>query len=84
MSYRDTGTTGNRGCLTNLLLAIVIIFVPIVGHIIVTVMILDDDISGFAKIAWLLVCWIFWFVGPFLYLLIGQKRDRIFGGFGVS
>lgn len=77
--YRST--SANRGCLTNLLLALVIIFVPIVGHIIVTVMILDDDISGFAKIMWLLIAWIFWFVGPFLYLLIGQKRDRIFSGF---
>jgi hypothetical protein len=74
-------TSANRGCLTNLLLAFVIIFVPIVGHIIVTVMILDDDISGFSKIMWLLVVWIFWFIGPFLYLLIGQKRDRIFSGF---
>ncbi len=72
-------TSSNRGCLTNLILALVIIFVPIVGHIVVTVMILDDDISGFAKIAWLIVVWIFWFIGPFLYLLIGQKRDRIFG-----
>lgn len=78
------GTGSNRGCLTNLLLAVVIIFIPIVGHIVVTVMIFDDDISGFAKIGWLLFAWIFWFVGPFLYLLIGQKRDRVFGGFGAS
>jgi hypothetical protein len=79
-----SGTGTNRGCLTNLLLAVVIIFVPIVGHIVVTLMILDDDISGFSKIAWLVVVWLLWFVGPFLYLLIGQKRDRLFGGFGVS
>ncbi len=72
--------TQGRGCLTNLLLAFVIIFIPIVGHVILTVMILDDDLSGFAKIAWLIFVWIFWFVGPFLYLLLGQKRDRIFGG----
>jgi hypothetical protein len=65
-------------------LALVIIFVPIVGHIVVTVMILDDDISGFAKLAWLVIVWLFWFVGPFLYLLIGQKRDRLFGSVGVS
>ena len=77
------GTGANRGCLTNLLLAVVIIFIPIVGHIVVTIMILDDDISGFSKIAWLIFAWIFWFVGPFLYLLIGQKRDRVFGGFGA-
>lgn len=77
------GTGSNRGCLTNLLLAVVIIFIPIIGHIVVTVMILDDDISGFAKIGWLIVVWLLWFVGPFLYLLIGQRRDRVFGGFGA-
>lgn len=74
----STSPRAERGCLTNVLLALVIIFVPIVGHIILTIMILDDDLSGFAKIAWLIFVWIFWFVGPFLYLLLGQKRDRIF------
>ncbi|MBF6592302.1 MAG: PLDc N-terminal domain-containing protein [Ktedonobacterales bacterium] len=74
-----TGNGSSRGCLANLLLAVVIIFIPIVGHIVLTVMILDDDISGAAKIGWLVVVWLLWFVGPFLYLLIGQKRDRVFG-----
>ena len=68
-----------------LLLALVVIFVPILGHIILTPIILADDMPASHKIGWLLIVWIFWGVGPFLYLLLGQKRNRLFswGGWGV-
>jgi hypothetical protein len=70
--------SGGMGCLTATILALVIIFIPIVGHIILTVMILGDDLSGGEKILWLIVVWVFWFIGPFLYLLLGQRRNRLF------
>ncbi|HLZ21071.1 MAG TPA: PLD nuclease N-terminal domain-containing protein [Ktedonobacterales bacterium] len=66
------------GCLAAGLLAAVIIFIPVLGHIILTIMILGDDLSDGEKLLWLVVVWIFWFVGPFLYLLLGQRRNRLF------
>jgi hypothetical protein len=46
--------------LLNGCLALVVIFFPLVGHVI-----------------WLIVVWVFWFIGPFLYLLLGQRRHRL-------
>ncbi len=66
------------GCFTALILSLVIIFIPVIGHIVVTVMILSDDLSTGEKVLWLVVAWVFWFIGPFLYLLLGQKRNRLF------
>lgn len=71
--------SGGRGCLAVGCLTLILIFVPIVGHVILTVMILGDDLSASEKFLWLVVIWIFWFIGPFLYLLLGQRRDRLFG-----
>ncbi len=69
---------GGMGCFTALILSLVIIFIPVIGHIVVTVMILSDDLSTGEKVLWLVVAWVFWFIGPFLYLLLGQKRNRLF------
>lgn len=77
--YDRYGQGTERGCLATLLLAGVIVFIPVLGHIILTIMILADDLSAGEKILWLLVVWLFWFIGPFLYLLLGQRRDRLFG-----
>lgn len=68
-----------RGCLTNTLLFLVIIFVPVVGHIIETVMILEDDHSLAGKLLWLAVIWLlppFVVLGPLLYLLFGQRSKH--------
>jgi hypothetical protein len=65
-----------RGCLANSLLFLLIIFVPVVGHIIETVMILEDDYSPAGKLLWLAVIWLlppFVILGPLLYLLFGQR-----------
>ena len=64
--------------LGNFVLALIIIVVPILGHIILTPIILRDDLPASHKVGWLLVAWIFWVVGPFLYLLLGQRRNRLF------
>jgi hypothetical protein len=69
---------GQRGCLFNSLLFLVIIFVPVLGHIIETFMILEDDHSPAAKLLWLVVVWLlFPVIGPLLYLLFGQRRHQV-------
>jgi hypothetical protein len=68
--------SGNRGCLVNSILFLVIVFIPVVGHIIETVFILEDDHSPLGKLVWLLIIWLIPFVGPFLYLVLGQRRPR--------
>lgn len=77
---RMTGMNNSdgMGCLAAGLLAAVIIFIPIVGHIILTIMILGDDMSGGQKLLWLILVWLIPIVGPFLYLLLGQRRNRLF------
>jgi hypothetical protein len=69
--------SGERGCLFNSLLFLIIVFVPIVGHIIETFMILEDSHSTAGKLLWLAVIWFIPFLGPFLYLLFGQRRHHV-------
>jgi len=71
--------SGNRGCLMNSLLFLIIVLVALLGHIIVTVMTLEDDHSFSGKLIWLAVIWLMpipVIIGPLLYLLFGQKRRR--------
>jgi len=71
--------SGNRGCLMNSLLFLIIVLVPLVGHIIVTMMLLEDDHRLSGKLIWLAVIWLMpipVIIGPLLYLLFGQKRPR--------
>ncbi len=69
--------SGNRGCLFNSFLFLVIVFVPIVGHIIATVMVLEDDHSAAGTVLWLALIWLVPFLGCFLYLMLGQRRRRV-------
>jgi Phospholipase_D-nuclease N-terminal len=69
--------SSNRGCFFNTVLFLVIVFVPVLGHILATLMVLEDDHSTTGKILWLAVIWLMppWVVlGPLLYLLFGQRR----------
>jgi hypothetical protein len=66
----------NRGCLANSLLFLVIVFIPVIGHIIETVMLFEDEHSPVGTILWLLVIWSTPFLGPLLYLLFGQRGRR--------
>ena len=73
----------NRGCLVNSLVFLIIVFLPVVGHIIETVMILEDDHTTVGKILWLVIIWALPFLGPFLYLIFGQRpigRGRVMFG----
>jgi hypothetical protein len=58
-------------------LVLIVLFVPLVGHIILTVMILGDDLSSSEKLLWLLLVWLVPIVGPLLYLVLGQRRNRL-------
>jgi Phospholipase_D-nuclease N-terminal len=72
--------SGNRGCFFNTVLFLVIVFVPVLGHILATLMVLEDDHSMTGKILWLAIIWLMppWVVlGPLLYLLFGQHRRRV-------
>ncbi|HZR38607.1 MAG TPA: PLD nuclease N-terminal domain-containing protein [Ktedonobacteraceae bacterium] len=68
--------SANRGCFLNTVVFLVVVFFPLVGHIIASIMVLDDDHSMPGKVLWLLVIWLmppFVVVGPLLYLLFGQR-----------
>jgi len=72
--------SGHRGCFFNSLLFLIIVFIPIVGHIIETVMVIEDDHTPLGMLGWLLVIWLIPFIGPLLYLLFGQRRSRVYFG----
>ena len=72
--------SGNRGCLFNSLLFLIIVFIPLLGHVIETVMVLQDDHSPLGMLGWLLVIWLIPFIGPLLYLLFGQRRTSVYFG----
>jgi hypothetical protein len=65
------------GCLLTTLIVLVCLFVPLVGHIFLTVLIIGDDLSNTEKLLWLLLVWLVPVAGPLLYLLLGQKRNRL-------
>jgi hypothetical protein len=65
-----------RGCLLTLLFLLVL-ELPLVGHIILTVMILGDDLSLGEKVLWLVLIWLVPIIGPLIYLLLGQRRNRV-------
>lgn len=71
--------TRTRSVFINIIVSIVCIFVPFVGHIILTFMIANDYLTMGQKIIWLIVVWAIPVIGPFLYLLVGQRRHRLFG-----
>lgn len=61
-------------------LILVCIFLPIIGHILLTFMIANDYMTLAEKIIWLIAVWAVPVIGPLLYLLVGQRRNRLFGG----
>ena len=72
--------SGNRGCFFNSLLFLLIVFIPLLGHLIETVMVIQDDHSPLGMLGWLLIIWLIPFIGPLLYLLFGQRRSRVYFG----
>lgn len=72
--------SSSRGCLFNSLLFLVIVLIPGVGHVIETVMVIQDDHTPLGMLGWLLLIWLVPFVGPLLYLLFGQRRTHVYFG----
>ena len=72
--------SGNLGCIFNSLLFLVIVFIPILGHIIATIMVLEDNHSPAGTVLWLALIWMLPFLGSFLYLVFGQRRRRVMFG----
>jgi hypothetical protein len=66
----------DRGCLMVSLFVVVLLF-PVVGQVILTFMILGDDLSVGEKALWLIAVWALPVVGPLFYLLLGQRRNRV-------
>src|SRR5450759_5947653 len=66
---RRPSMSTNRGCLANSLLFLVIVLIPVIGHIIETVMLFEDEHTPVGTILWLLVIWSTPILGPLLYLL---------------
>lgn len=68
-----------RGCFFNTVLFLVIVLVPLLGHLLATMMALEDEHSAAGKVLWIAVIWLTppWVVlGPLLYLLFGQRPRR--------
>lgn len=75
----------SRGCLTNTLFFLIIVFFPVVGHIIATIFVLEDDHSPLGKLLWLLIIWLIPFFGSLMYLLFGQRPiNRVPVAFGQA
>lgn len=72
--------SGNRGCFFNSVVFLLIVFVPLLGHLVETIMIVQDEHSPLAMLGWLLVVWLIPFIGPLLYLLFGQHRTHVYFG----
>ncbi len=61
----------------NAIIFLVGVFVPVIGHILDTILILRDDHSKVGKALWLLIVWLFPFVGALLYMLFGHRPRPI-------
>ena len=72
--------SGTRGCIFNSILFLIIVFVPLLGHIIATIMVFEDEHSLAGSVLWLAAIWLIPFLGTFLYLLFGQRRRRVMFG----
>ena len=76
-TYSQSNQSNDMGCLLTTLIVAVCLFVPVVGHIFLTVMIIGDNLTNSEKLIWLLLVWLVPVAGPLLYLLLGQRRNRL-------
>ncbi len=76
----STPETRHRPSVLHLVAAAIIILVPVVGDVACTVLIIGDDLTVGEKILWIVACWLTQWIGRTLYLLVGQRRNRLLGG----
>jgi hypothetical protein len=58
----------------------VVLLIPVVGTFILTVLILADNLTCGEKALWTVLVWMVPVVGPMLYLLVGQRQNRVLAG----
>ncbi|HEU5200506.1 MAG TPA: PLD nuclease N-terminal domain-containing protein [Ktedonobacterales bacterium] len=75
-----TSRQGPGGCAITCLFLFVLLF-PVIGSIFLTFMILADDLNCGEKILWLVLVWLVPVIGPLLYLVMGQRRNRVLAGY---
>jgi len=68
------------GCAITCLMVVVLLF-PVVGSIVLTFMILGDALTCGEKTLWLLLVWLVPVIGPLLYLLLGQRSNRVLAAY---
>jgi len=67
---------GLGGCAITCLFLLVLLM-PVIGSIVLTFMILADDLNCGEKVLWLVLVWLVPVIGPLIYLLIGQRQNRV-------
>jgi hypothetical protein len=72
----ENSRQGPGGCAITCLFLVVLLF-PVLGSIFLTFMILGDDMSLSEKTLWLVLVWLVPVIGPLMYLLLGQRRNRV-------
>jgi hypothetical protein len=75
-----TSRQGPGGCALTCLFVVVLLF-PVIGSIILTFMILADNLNCGEKALWLVLVWLVPVIGPLLYLLIGQRQNRVLAAY---
>jgi hypothetical protein len=55
-------------------LHLVALFIPILGQSLATIELIGDDLSPLSRVLWLVIIWLFPFLGPLLYEFFRQQR----------
>ena len=71
---------GPGGCAITCLFLLVLLL-PVIGSFVLTFMILADDMNWGEKVLWLVLVWFVPVIGPLLYLLIGQRQNRVLAAY---
>jgi hypothetical protein len=71
---------GLGGCAITCLFLLVLLM-PVIGSIVLTFMILADTLNCGEKVLWLVLVWLVPVIGPLLYLLIGQRQNRVLAAY---
>jgi hypothetical protein len=71
---------GGCGCAVTCLF-VVVLLLPVIGSIILTLIILADNLNCGEKVLWTVLVWMVPVVGPMLYLLVGQRQNRVLGAY---
>jgi hypothetical protein len=57
-------------------LHLIALFIPVLGQILATIMVIRDNLSLASRALWLVIIWIFPFLGPLLYMFFARQRQN--------